>query len=57
MLKLTDFLRHAAECRAMARTASPDHRRQLEAMTAAWEQLAKDRKRQLEKEGMSDEES
>jgi hypothetical protein len=46
-------MQHAAECREMARTASPTHRQQLENMAATWDQLAQARKLQLEKIGVS----
>jgi len=45
-----EYLEHAAECREMARTASPAHRAQLEQMALTWEQLAAARKRDLEKD-------
>jgi hypothetical protein len=48
-----EYLRHAAECRDMARTAPLAHRQQLEQMAETWEQLAENRKRQLEKQGKS----
>jgi hypothetical protein len=51
--KYNDYLRHAAECREMARTVPPGHRAQLEQMADVWEQLAEARKRQLERRGMS----
>jgi hypothetical protein len=38
---------HAAECREMARTASPTHKVQLEHMAETWEQLADARRRKL----------
>ena len=47
--KLEEYFQHAAECREMARTASPAHRQQLEQMAETWEQLAEARKRQLER--------
>jgi len=47
--KIHEYLEHAAECREMARTASPAHRTQLEQMALTWEQLAASRKRHLEK--------
>src|SRR5690349_3037592 len=47
--KLHEYLQHAAECRNMARTASPAHRQHLEQMAETWEQLAEARKRKLEK--------
>ena len=53
MKKMTDYLRHAAECRDMARSASPSHKHQLEQMAEVWEQLADARRRKLEKEGKS----
>jgi len=51
MKKLHEYSQHAAECRNMARVASPSHRVQLEQMAATWEQLAEARKRQMEKAG------
>jgi hypothetical protein len=54
MKKLEEYLRHAAECRDMARTAQPAHREQLENMAATWEQLADVRKRQLLKLGKTE---
>jgi hypothetical protein len=53
MRKLEEYLRHANECREMARTATPAHRAQLEEMANTWDQLAEARKRQLAKEGKS----
>jgi hypothetical protein len=38
--KVEEYLQHAAECRDMARTASPSHRQQLQQMAETWEQLA-----------------
>jgi hypothetical protein len=55
--KMQEYLQHAAECRDMARTAPPAHRQQLEQMAETWEQLADARKRQLEKQGKSDDDS
>jgi hypothetical protein len=52
--KVHDYLRHAAECRELARTASSAHRQQLEEMATTWEQLAEHRKRQLEPHGATD---
>ena len=51
--KYYDYLRHAAECREMARSAPPGHRIQLEQMADVWEQLAEARKRKLEDRGLS----
>ena len=53
MKKLHEYLKHAAECRDMARMALPAHRQQLEAMAATWEQLAEARRRKLDKQGQS----
>ena len=55
MKKLQEYLQHAAECRDMARTATATHRQQLENMAVTWEQLAEARKRQLAKEGKTEE--
>ena len=49
--KVEEYLRHAAECRDMARTAPPSHRQQLAQMAETWEHLAAARKQQLEKPG------
>jgi hypothetical protein len=50
MLKLAEYLQHAAECRELARTtASPDHRTQLENMAVTWESLAELRKQRLDR--------
>lgn len=49
MKKVEEYLQHAAECRDMARTASPSHRQQLQQMAETWEQLADARGRQLHK--------
>lgn len=40
----------------MARTAQPSHRAQLEEMAQTWDKLAEARRRQLEKEGKTEEE-
>lgn len=53
MKKVEDYLRHAAECREMARKASPAHRQQLEQMAETWEQLAEVRRQQLAKRELS----
>lgn len=54
MKTLDEYLQHAAQCREIARTALPQHRQQLEDMARTWEQLAEARKRQLEKEGKTE---
>ena len=51
MRKVEDYLRHAAECWDMARSAPPSHRQQLEQMAETWEQLAESRRRQLARHG------
>ena len=53
--KISEYEQHAAECRAMARSASPAHRAQLEQMAQTWDQLADARRRQLAKQGKSPE--
>ena len=53
MKKIEEYLQHAAECREMARTASPAHRQQLEQMAETWDQLAGARRHQLEKRRVS----
>ena len=53
MKKISDYERHAAECREMARVASAAHKAMLEDMARTWEQLAEARRRKLEKEGNS----
>ena len=53
MRKLSEYLQHADECRAMARAASAEHKKQFEEMAATWEQLAEARKRQLDRRGIA----
>jgi hypothetical protein len=50
--KLSEYLKHAQECRQMARTASPEHKAMLEQMAETWDQLAEARKRQLDRHGV-----
>jgi len=57
MKKISEYEQHAAECREMARTAPPAHRVQLEQMAQTWDQLAEARKRQLEKDGKTEDEA
>ena len=48
MQKIEDYLRHAAECRRMARAVlNPEHKTQLEEMVEAWEMLAEKRRLML----------
>jgi len=54
MHKVHEYLRHAEECRELALTAPPSHRRQLENMAVTWEQLAEMRKRQVLKNMIHD---
>ena len=51
MRKLHEYEKHAAECRALAASASTAHREHLIHMAETWEQLAEARKRQLAKQG------
>jgi len=50
MRKITDYEQHAAECRNLAaQMKSPEQKKQLEDMAAAWEMLARERLRKLER--------
>jgi hypothetical protein len=52
MLKTTDYRRHADECRRLAaQPGSVNIRSQLLNMAKAWDELAAERVRQLEKSG------
>jgi len=53
MRKISEYLRHAQECRDMARKVQPEHRAQLENMAATWEQLAESRTKQLQRSGVT----
>ena len=44
MKKLDEYIKHADECRDMARTAQPSHRAQLEDMARTWDKLAEARR-------------
>jgi hypothetical protein len=48
--KVEEYLKHASECRTLARAASQAHRQQLEDMAQTWEQLAEARKREIKKQ-------
>jgi hypothetical protein len=51
MLKISDFHKHAADCREMAKRATnPAYRVQLEQMARKWEELAEERKKFLERQ-------
>lgn len=56
MKKIQEYEAHAAECRNMARTASPSHRAQLENMAETWDQLAASRRRRLSALGKTEDE-
>ena len=56
MKKIRDYLAHATECRDMARTVSPSHRKRLIQMAETWEELAASRKQKLERSGKTEEE-
>jgi hypothetical protein len=48
MRKVSDYLRHAEECRILAKTAdTPEHRKTLLAMAETWLELAEARKREI----------
>ena len=57
MKKLQEYEQHAAECREMARTAPAAHRAQLEQMAQTWESLADARRKQLEKNDKTEDDS
>ena len=48
MQKMAEYLSRAAECRDLARIASPNRREELEHIAATYEQLAEMRKRRLQ---------
>ena len=51
MRKVSEYERHAAECRVMAsRTRNPFYKKQLEEMAEAWAMLARERRKQLQKQ-------
>jgi hypothetical protein len=56
MKKVREYLKHAEECREMARAAEPSHRQQLLSMADTWDQLAEVRRKQLVKDGKTDDE-
>jgi hypothetical protein len=53
--KLDEYVRHAAECREMARTAQPAQRQQLQQMAGTWDQLAEARRQQMRKQSRTTE--
>ena len=49
MKTVEEYPRHAEECDALAKTAlSPEQRRQIEQMAAAWRMLAEQRRKKLD---------
>jgi hypothetical protein len=55
MNKVSEFRRHAEECRELATRTLPEHRDMLLKMAEAWETLAHDRERMASKRQASDE--
>jgi hypothetical protein len=54
MIKVTEYEKHAEECRKMARhSVAPHQKAQLEEMAQAWDALARDRAEQLKKEAVA----
>jgi hypothetical protein len=55
MRKVSDYRRHAEECRQLMRGArTPEHREMLHQMAETWESLAESREKQLERRANSD---
>lgn len=51
MRKVSEYEQHADECRKMAaKMKDPTHKRQLEEMADAWTMLARERRKQLQKQ-------
>jgi hypothetical protein len=51
MLKISDFHKHAAECRELAKRATTQvYKAQLEEMARKWEELAEERQKFLERQ-------
>jgi hypothetical protein len=51
MRKASEYEKHAAECRRMAaKTRNPVYKEQLEEMAEAWAMLARERRKQLQKQ-------
>jgi hypothetical protein len=50
MRKVSEYREHADDCRRMAgNIKNPEHKKQLHDMAAAWEMLATERQRQIDK--------
>jgi len=48
--KVLEYKAHADECRKMAgNMKNPEHKKQLQDMAEAWEMLAREREKQLER--------
>jgi hypothetical protein len=55
MLKIEDFRQHAADCRKMASTVrDQEHRKMLEDMASAWDELAAERAQFLRRHPQED---
>jgi hypothetical protein len=50
MKKVEEYLEHAVQCRELAARGDKSTRQQLESMAQTWEQLAEDRRKQLERQ-------
>jgi hypothetical protein len=51
MLKIPDFLKHAADCRELAKRATNQvYKVQLEEMARKWEELAEERQKFLDRQ-------
>lgn len=55
MRKIEEYEQHAEECRRLAKKMQNlEHKKSLEEMAEAWAMLARERRRQLEKQSMYD---
>ncbi len=51
-LKVSEYQAHADECHKLAASMkNPEHKKQLQFMAEAWEMLARERQKQLDKVG------
>jgi hypothetical protein len=58
MKKISEYLAHAQECLDLAsRARSPDERDMILKMAETWTSLAETRKRQLESDGLADQDN
>jgi hypothetical protein len=53
MIKVSEFRRHASECRSLAERMTGEHREMLLQMAKSWELLAEWRERELKKQGLT----